>query len=324
MNRVVEVASLFLGFGLIGVGGDFASAVVAEALSDRDEHGVVDPRIEVDVQVSEPDVEVSIRAAASGACAFEAERSASLPASVANVLRVSAGSGELSVRGQEGLDQVRVVARACASRAEALEDLQITLENVGADIVLSAHYPEGSRSLFGDNYARLDLVVEVPLAMAAEIEDGSGAMEVAGTGALTVRDSSGEIVLSDVRGPVDVVDSSGEIELVSAAGTVTVHDGSGEIRIENVVGNVEIEDGSGEIALRLVRGDVRIRDGSGSIDARQVEGSVTVDGDGSGAVDVSDVTGDFSVLRGGSGSISHSGVGGRVDVPVRRGRRGDG
>jgi hypothetical protein len=54
-----------------------------------------------------------------------------------------------------------------------------------------------------------------------------------------------------------------------------------------------------------------------------VQGSVTIERDGSGEIEVSNVTGNLEVLRDGSGSIQHSGVGGRVDIPARRGRRGD-
>lgn len=320
MIRALETTALFLGFGLIGAGGDYASDLVVRALSDRPSR--MERSIDVIVQTREPDVDVGVQLSGSGACAYEARRTASLPASAAELLRVRAGSGELAVQGQEGLDEIRVVARACASRAEYLDGLQVTLDRSGADIILSAHYPERSGPTFGNSYARLDLAVEVPLAMAAEIEDGSGGMELHGTGALRIQDSSGDIRVSDARGEVDVEDSSGDIELISVAGDVTVRDSSGEVRIEAPLGNVHVEDGSGEIELRDVEGDVRIRDGSGSIDAQRVTGSVTVEEDGSGEIEVTDVTGDFTVLRDGSGSISHRGVGGRVDVPVRRGRRG--
>jgi hypothetical protein len=320
MMRALEVSMLFLGFGLVGAGGDYASEMIMAALRDEPDSDRV---IEVDVEV--PRVDVVVQVVSSGACAYEAQRSASVPASAGELLRVSAGSGELAVRGVEGLGEVRVVARACASASDDLDDLQITLEDAGAEIVLSAHYPERSASFFGGNrYARLDLVVEVPLSMAADIEDGSGSMELSGTGALRIQDSSGDILVSDALGPVEIEDSSGEIELVSVTGGLTIQDSSGEIRIENAAGAVQIEDGSGEIELRVVEGDVRIEDGSGSIDAEQVSGSVTVEADGSGEIEVRDVTGDFTVLRDGSGSIQHQGVGGRVDIPVRGGRRGDG
>src|SRR6185503_2830278 len=125
------------------------------------------PDFDVDVDIPDVDVDVQV----SQACAYQAERRVSLPATSASVLRVRAGSGELAVHGREGLDQVTVVGRACASNEGDLDGLQVTLERAGQDFDLSAHYPErsGFGLRFGNNYyARLDLIVEVPLAMAAE------------------------------------------------------------------------------------------------------------------------------------------------------------
>jgi hypothetical protein len=320
MMRGLEMATLFLGFGVTGVGAGYMVKEVAERLRGGDDaHEVrVDvsvPEIDVDVDISELDVDVQVQ------CAYRAERTAALPASAAGLLTLTSGSGEVTVRGVEGLEQVRVVARACASREAYLEDLQITAMQNQGNVTLSAHYPEDRGLSIGNNYARLDLAVEVPAAMAVHIEDGSGGIAVSGTGALRVRDSSGELRVSDVRGDLDIEDSSGEIEVQSAAGRVTIQDSSGEIRVVDATGDVDIQDDSGEIELRNIRGNVRLRDGSGSIDAQQVEGSVVVEADGSGDIDVTQVTGDFSVRADGSGSIEHSGVGGRVDVPAPRGRR---
>jgi hypothetical protein len=322
MMRKLEMATLFLGFGVTGVGAGYVVEQIRLAWRDQPDHEVrVDvqvPDFDVDVQVPDIDVQVD------QACAYQAERVAALPASAGAVLRVRAGSGELAVLGREGLDQVRVVARACTSHEQDLDALQVTLEQVGGDFDLSAHYPEHSSVgvRFGeDHYARLDLAIEVPLAMAADIEDGSGGIDVSGTGDLHIRDSSGELRVVDVRGALDIEDSSGEIEVQSAGGSVTIRDSSGEIRVVDVQGPVEIDDDSGDVDVRDVQGEVRVRDGSGNIEARQV-GSLTVEVDGSGDILADQVAGDFAVLADGSGSIRHNGVTGRVDVPVRRNRRG--
>lgn len=318
MMRKLEMATLFLGFGVTGVGAGYAVEQIR--LAWREEPKAMDTEVRVDVRIPEFDVDVQV----SEACAYQAERTVSLPASAGAVLRVSAGSGELAVHGREGLDQVRVVARACTSHEQDLDALQVTLEQTEAGFDLSAHYPEhsGFGVRFGDNhYARLDLSVEVPLAMAAEIEDGSGGIDVSGTGALRIRDSSGGLRVSDVSGALDIEDSSGEIEVLSAGGSVTIRDSSGEITVVEAVGPVEIDDDSGDVDVRGVQGDVRVRDGSGAIEARQV-GSLTVEVDGSGDILADQVSGDFAVLSDGSGSIRHNGVAGSVDIPVRRNRRG--
>ena len=300
MMREVKVTALFIGYGLVGFGGDYAVGLLAqEPMRHRDSR--------VDVRVDVPELDVDVDFGDSGSCDFQVERRVALSASAAQLLRLSAGSGELSVEGREGLDRVQAVGRACASDQAYLDDLQISLDRDGDGIVLSAHYPErsGRSNWRGNDYARIDLAVEVPLNMAVDLEDSSGSMEIRGTGALTIDDSSGEI------------------RVVDAAGPVTIDDSSGGISVHGVRGDVEIDDGSGEVILSDITGSVRLRDGSGSLDVEQVTRNVVVDRDGSGSISVRDVGGDFQVRADGSGGIRYSGVAGAVDVPVKkRSRRG--
>lgn len=235
-------------------------------------------------------------------CKYEDELTVSAAVGGGDALRILAGSGSLQVDGVAGLSEVRAVARACASHEEFLSDLDVTLEQNGGTLVLETHYPDfdGMRS-WGNRYARLDLRLEVPMGMAADIADSSGEIALAGLGALTVDDSSGEIEIHDITG------------------SVTIDDSSGEIQLWDVTGDVEIDDGSGEIQLENIRGGVTIDDGSGEINAQDVEGTFRVVRDGSGSIEVDGVGGDFIVERDGSGGIRHRNVSGTVDIP-RRGR----
>lgn len=239
-------------------------------------------------------------------CAFEVERSATLGAGAGDGLALEHGAGSLRVEGRAGATGVRVVARGCASHREYLDDLQVETGRSGRAVQVVARYPRFN-GWSGDErrYARLDMVVEVPMGMAAAIEDGSGSLELRGLGALDLEDGSGGIRLEDIGGPV------------------VVDDGSGEIVIRGVRGNLHVDDGSGEVDITDVAGDVEVEDGSGGLSVRQVTGSVRVD-DSSGDIEVRDVGRDFIVTDDGSGSIRHSGVRGRVDIPTdrRRGRGG--
>lgn len=297
MLRVLKVTGLFLAYGLMGLGVDYAAAMLSdEARVERS----------VSVAVNIPDVDVRVEPSVFGSCEYQAERRLSLEAAAIDRLVLSAGSGELSVEGREGLDRVQVVGRVCASEEEYLADLRVTLERRGDDVELTAHYPDRSRRerWRGNDYARIDLVVEVPMNMAVDLEDSSGGMEISGTGELRIDDSSGEIVVRRVDGAVRIDDSSGGID------------------VRDVSGDIEVDDSSGGIDLVGVGGSVVIRDGSGSIDAEDVEGDVVVDDDGSGSINVHDVRGDFRVLSDGSGGIRYSAVGGTVDIPRDKRRHG--
>jgi hypothetical protein len=250
----------------------------------------------------EPRVVTDVRQDVQSRCNFEAERSLSVPAGADGLVRVEAGSGSLEVVGVAGLAEVRATARACASREEFLEDLRLTSDRSGSTVRIETHYPDWSdRGGWGNRYARLDLRVEVPEGMMAEIQDSSGEIYVAGLGDLDIRDSSGEI--------------EGEALL----GNVRIDDSSGEVVVREVAGDVEIEDGSGEIQLADVGGAVMLEDGSGEIEVERVAGTVRVVRDGSGSINVDGVGGDFIVDRDGSGGITYRNVKGRVDVP-RKGR----
>lgn len=236
-------------------------------------------------------------AAAQEECRFEAERAATVSAAGASALQVEVGAGSLRVEGRQGLSEVRVRGRACASSQALLDDVQIDVSRSGGGVRVVM--PEMDHNFRGDTYARLDLVVEVPAGMEAEISDGSGSAEIRGLGATRVHDGSGELTIEQLTGMLEIEDGSGEVMVNGVDGDVEIQDGSGDVSIDNVRGSVDIEDGSGSVQLARVGRNARIDDSSGDIE---------VDGIG----------GDLVVGNDSSGSIRHAGVRGRVDVPRRR------
>lgn len=236
-------------------------------------------------------------------CRFGAERSANIEASAGDRLALVARAGALRVEGRPGLSRVQVRGRACASSEDLLEKLRLETGRSGGVVRVEVPEFDTGWNWGRDTYARLDLVLEVPAGMAAEVHDGSGEAILRGLGRLRVEDGSGELTIEDI------------------GGDVAVDDGSGELRIRGVRGDLTIEDGSGEITIADVTGSVSIEDGSGGVEIAGVGGAVRVD-DGSGSITVEDVKGDFTVTDDGSGSIRHSGVRGRVQIPDRERRRG--
>lgn len=233
----------------------------------------------------------------SDGCDFALDRELTIPAAGVRTLDIRAGSGELHVEGQDGLDQIVVAGRVCASHEDFIDELRISGETSGSRAVVETHYPDFD-DWGGSRTARIDLVVLLPTELAVDIDDSSGSIEVRGTGALRIDDSSGGIDVSDVDGPVEIDDSSGGLE------------------IRRVRGDLRIEDGSGSIELRSISGAVELRDGSGGIEIEDVSADVVVDRDGSGSIEVREVGGDFVVRRDGSGSIRYSGIRGSVDIPA--------
>jgi hypothetical protein len=233
-------------------------------------------------------------------CRHEAIRSANIDASGANLLVVDAGSGSLKIEGKPGLTRVVIRGRACASDEDLLDDIKLEAKRDGNSVVVRANVRDDKDDFHFRSrmYERLDVVMEVPAGIAANIDDGSGEIELSHLGDVDIDDGSGSIVGSDL-GAVRLDDGSGEIDLSDVRGRLDIEDGSGEITLRNIAGAIDINDGSGEITVRVARSNVRISDSSGGIS-------------------VMDVGGDFVVTDDGSGGIDYDNVRGRVDIPRKK------
>jgi DUF4097 and DUF4098 domain-containing protein YvlB len=233
---------------------------------------------------------------------YTAPRNASVDAAGAKTVEVEAGAGILRVEGKAGLKSVQVTGTARSSSQEFLSRIRLIAERRGDVVFIRAEMPdENWRSNNNDYSAALDLVIQVPQGIDAEVSDGSGDAKVSNVGSLEATDGSGDFSVTD------------------AAGSVRINDGSGNLIIENVGGDVRVTDGSGDITARNVTGSFTVEnDGSGGIYATDVRGSVTVEHDGSGNIEVNKVGRNFSVESKGSGDIEYTAVSGQVDIPDRR------
>jgi hypothetical protein len=230
---------------------------------------------------------------------YSAPRNAIVDASGAKLIEVEAGAGSLRVEGKAGLRQVQVTGTARSSSEQFLTRIKLIAERRGDVVFIKADIPDTDRNDNDDNYsASLDLVIEVPQGMNAEVGDGSGDAKILNVGSL------------------EASDGSGSFSVIGAAGSVHITDGSGDLTIENVGGDVKVQDGSGDINVRNVTGSFTVEtDGSGGIYATDVRGSVVVENDGSGSIEVNKVGKDFRVESKGSGSIDYAAVSGEINIP---------
>jgi hypothetical protein len=232
---------------------------------------------------------------------YSAPRNAVVDATGAKSVEVEAGAGSLRVEGKAGLRQVQVTGTARSSSQRFLTQIKLIAERRGDVVFIKADIPDSDSNRDDDYSASLDLVIEVPQGINAEVGDGSGDTKILNVGSL------------------DASDGSGSFSVIGAAGSVRVTDGSGDLTIENVGGDVKVNDGSGDITVRNVTGSFTVEsDGSGGIYATDVRGSVVVQNDGSGSIEVNKVGKDFTVESKGSGSIDYADVSGRIDIPDRR------
>lgn len=266
-----------------------------------------------------------LAAIAADDCAFRVERTLDIDANGVDTLKLDTGAGDLDVKGVPGLARIEIRGKACASDEASLAALQLTQRREGNVAIAATEIPDlGSGiKLFGIRYAYIDVEVRLPAALALEL-----------------RDSSGDIQIVGLRKGIDLTDSSGDIDLREIAGAVRIRDTSGDIEVDGVEGKVTIDaDSSGDIELRGVRGDAYVRnDSSGDVKFRRISGSARIDNDSSGDIVFDDIGGDASVGNDSSGDINadhvrggftveskanvdnihYSDIGGKVNLPPRR------
>lgn len=232
-------------------------------------------------------------------CRFQAPRNLDLDLRGVSSVSVITNQHDVHVRGIDGAGGA-VRGRACASKQDVLDRLQVTQRREGSKLVIEARtVDEGiGFHLFGSNYAYIDIGVAIPKSLPVDLNVGSGDANVDNVAALDAHVGSGDLDVSNI------------------AGRVTANVGSGDIKLRNI-GDLQIDSvGSGDLEAANIRGDARVGSvGSGDATLRQVGGSVAVDSIGSGDLDVDGVGRDLHVRSVGSGDISHRNVTGTVDVP---------
>jgi hypothetical protein len=231
-------------------------------------------------------------------CTYSRDHDFAVDAASLETLSMDVGSGSLEVIGNSGSNEVRVIAKACASSSRRLEQIDLTHRVHDSQLFVSTEF-ERNRSIFGwlnfgNSYGYIDIEVQMPSDLSLEVDDGSGSMEISGITALSIDDGSGSILIHNIGGDVSIEDGSGAITIRDVRGKVSVSDGSGPIEIRES-GDVEIiDDGSGNIEIEHIHRNVNVYDdGSGSIRIHDVAGDVKIGDPGSGSVNVSAVAGTF-------------------------------
>jgi len=201
-------------------------------------------------------------------CAYEEQLNFTLTVSAVSALDVTAGAGSLYISSAPNAQEISVSARVCASRKSSLDGMGIEHVVKGDTQHLWTLIPMSRGSFWTSSYSYIDLELIVPEGFAMTVEDGSGTLEIQGTGDLVLKDGSGDARVFNI------------------AGNVRVDDGSGTLIIEDVQGDVDVDDGSGSLGITRIGGTVTIVDGSGDIDVDDVEQGVNIVESGSGNVRV--------------------------------------
>lgn len=243
-------------------------------------------------------------------------------------LRLDLGSENVTVRTVRG-DRARVVVEGRGrDAASEFQRRRFSARAEGRDLVVRTDPPRRRRSMSRID-AQFQVTVEVPRRYSAELDLGSGNVDVASLqGDLRVDVGSGNVRVADVDGDRIVLDTgSGNVSARSLRGAVRIDTGSGNVAVDRVEGALTVDTGSGNVAVGSVDGPAEVDTGSGGVEMTLRSAAASSVSTGSGSVTIRLPRGaGFDVdLDGGSVRIDEAlGFSGHRERDEARGRIGRG
>jgi hypothetical protein len=189
------------------------------------------------------------------------------------VIVVSNSRGKTIVVGGQDAKQIKVLASKWVKAKDEktaqriMDALDFEVEAGEKVIKLVAKHPESStvdKSLWsmiqgGRHAAFIDFTVEVPDNF--EVHTST---------------TSGDVQVTNIRGPASINATSGNVLLREIGGPTVVELTSGDVRAEDVGGAVQIEASSGNAVVRRVKGQLVVQATSGNVEAFEVGGDAVV------------------------------------------------
>jgi DUF4097 and DUF4098 domain-containing protein YvlB len=132
-----------------------------------------------------------------------------------------------------------------------------------------------------------------------------GAIRLAETGPLNVRNGVGEITVASVNGPARIHTSSGDIRLGSVDGTAEVDNSNGKVQIGLITGVATVKASNGSVSVERALSDIGVASSNGQVRIGEVaRGKVSATSkNGSVEVGVRDGSAAFLELTTGVGRV---------------------
>ena len=210
------------------------------------------------------------------------------------VLRIQNAEGNISVKGQTGLDHlviqavktVHAVDESAAQEVAGFIKLKLSANSREARIETVVEKVENQRRSFwqrlvgsdDDWFESVDYVISAPIETSVMIVSGGGEITVgsfsgdldisAPTSVMVLSDikgnalldiTSGEITIREIAGNIDLTSTRANVTITSLFGDLTINGGSGDLSCEYIEGNVNVVQTSGDVTLQRLRGDARVK-----------------------------------------------------------------
>lgn len=191
------------------------------------------------------------------------------------VLELSYLTGSVTITGYDGdellIDAIKRVNALSINEAEQLSDnIRINIEHADNRVSLFTSFSDPSheqqplwKRLFGlgkfQSPGSVDYVIAIPQSCN-----------------IIIRNSSGQVSISDILGSVKVAGSTLDISLSGIVGSVDIRNSAGYTSGEMLFGPVVIRQPVGRVDLRLVEGDIKVRSIAATILIQQETGSADI------------------------------------------------
>lgn len=231
-------------------------------------------------------------------------------------LELHNGSGYAQIRtGSTGQVHVRAEYTAWNSIFEDAEG-QLKELNSSSPVEQQGNFVRVGFSSELLHNVRVNYTIEVPVDTELHAQVGSGDLEVTDIkGPATLHTGSGRITVRNIQNDASADSGSGSIALADVSGRASATTGSGTIELNRVGGEIHASTGSGRIEMDQVHGRVTARTGSGSIQVSGVSDDLrATSSSGSIHVQGNPAASSYWQIHTGSGSIT-------LDVPSDAGFR---
>lgn len=193
------------------------------------------------------------------------------------VLEIVNGHGWVEVRGTDQADVQltfkKIVWRRTQEEAKDVAgQIKYASTSTADRLTFATNREEFRRKNFETGF-----ILTVPRAMVVHVMNGYGAVRVEGVREATVRNSHGDLYVTDIDGPCTLETSYEDLEVQSVRGDCRVTNKHGDVRAVSVTGDLRIETSHARIRVEDAGGKADLSGPNVDVDARRVAGPVTVD-----------------------------------------------
>ena len=196
-----------------------------------------------------------------------------------------------------------------AADIKAAENTRVEYDDATRTLSVVTRKPRNRFVNFSKRPESIDIVIHLPTDSDVRGEVELGDYRTEGVlGAVGLKTGLGAIRIAET-GDLNIRNGLGEITVDSASGAAVVHSGSGEIRISSIDGTADVSTSNGTIRLGVITGAANVKVSNGALSVDRALSGITA-ANSNGEVRIGEVV---------RGKVIATSKNGRIDVGVRDG-----